>query len=56
MPVIVSIPAPLRLYAGHANALEVEGVTVGQALGRITAQFPELKRHLYGRTGSLAVS
>ncbi len=53
MPVTVYIPTPLRQYVGQADALNVEGGTVAEALGKIAADFPELRRHLYTNEGQL---
>ena len=49
----VLIPTPLRQYAGKNDAVEVEATTVGEALGRLTGQHPELRRHLYTEEGKL---
>ena len=49
----VHIPTPLRQYAGGKPAIEVDGQTVGDALGSLTRQFPDLKRHLYTEDGKL---
>jgi sulfur-carrier protein adenylyltransferase/sulfurtransferase len=53
MTVKVHIPTPLRQYAGQSATLSVEGNTVGEALGKITSQFPDLKKQLYGDGGKL---
>ena len=45
MPTIF-IPTALRRYAGEQAAVEVQGVTIKDALARMTAQFPELQKHL----------
>src|ERR1051326_7932243 len=52
MPRIV-IPPPLRQYVGGTAAVEVQGATVGEALASMTAQHPELKKHLYDANGNL---
>lgn len=49
----VLIPTPLRQYAGKLDAVEVEGATVGEALNKLTAQHPDLRRHLYNDEGKL---
>ena len=49
----VLIPTPLRQYAGKQDAVEVEGATVGEALDKLTAQHPDLRRHLYNDEGKL---
>ena len=53
MTVKVHIPTPLRQYVGQSAMLSVEGNTVGEALGKITSQFPDLKKQLYGDGGKL---
>lgn len=52
MPKIL-IPTPLRQYAGKNDSVEVTGATVGEALGSLTTQFGDLKRHLYNDEGKL---
>jgi len=49
----VMIPTPLRQYAGRNDAVEVEGGTVGEALGRLTAAHPDLRNQLYTEEGKL---
>ncbi len=53
MPAKLFIPTPLRQYVGQADTVEVEGSTVGEALSKVTVQFPELRRHLYNDHGKL---
>ncbi len=53
MPVKVYIPTPLRQYVGQTAELDVEGKTVGEALARISAAYPEIRRHLYNNEGKL---
>ena len=53
MPIRVHIPAPLRQYVGQTAAFDVEGETVGEALDRMSAAYPEIKRHLYNNEGKL---
>jgi sulfur-carrier protein adenylyltransferase/sulfurtransferase len=52
MPKIL-IPTALRPYAGQRDAVVVPGSTVGEAMANAMAQFPELKKHLYGGDGRL---
>ena len=49
----VLIPTPLRQYAGKNDAVEVEAATVAEALGGLTGQHPELRRHLFTDEGKL---
>ena len=53
MPVKVIIPTPLRQYAGKQDAVEVSAKTVGEALASITAQYGDLRKHLYTDEGKL---
>lgn len=53
MTVPVTLPAPLRGYAGGQKIVSVEGVTVGEALGALTRQYPSLRQHLFGESGQL---
>lgn len=43
----IRIPTPLRQYAGGNTIIEVNGGTVGAALGDLTTQYPDLQSHLY---------
>ncbi len=49
----ISIPTPLRQYAGEQKEVSVAGATIDEVLGALTSQFPELKRHLYSEQGRL---
>jgi len=49
----VLIPTPLRQYAGKNDAVEVAGSTVGEALTRLTAEHPDLRRQLFSEEGKL---
>lgn len=53
MPTKVYIPTPLRPYTDKLDVVEVEGATVGEVLGALTASFADLRRHLYGDDGKL---
>lgn len=53
MPVKVIIPTPLRQYAEKKESMEVQANTVGEALGAITAQYGDLRKHLYNDEGKL---
>ena len=53
MIVPVTIPTPLRGYAGGQKTVSVEGETVGEALNELTAQYPNLRRHLFAEDGRL---
>jgi sulfur-carrier protein len=49
----ILIPTPLRQYVDKRDSVEVSGATVGEALNALTAQHPELKKHLYNDEGKL---
>jgi molybdopterin/thiamine biosynthesis adenylyltransferase/rhodanese-related sulfurtransferase/molybdopterin converting factor small subunit len=52
MPTI-TIPTALRQYAGGQAVVTVSGDTIGVALDSLTAQHPDLKKHLYDAQGKL---
>jgi molybdopterin converting factor small subunit len=43
----IRIPTPLRPFTGNQAQVQVDGETVGAALSNLTAQYPELRQHLY---------
>jgi adenylyltransferase/sulfurtransferase len=49
----IHIPTPLRVYSGKQDTVTVNAATVGEALDALTAQHPELKKHLYADDGRL---
>jgi len=49
----VLIPTPLRPYTGQQDAVEAEGVTVGEVLAALTNRYTDLRRHLYADDGTL---
>jgi molybdopterin synthase sulfur carrier subunit len=53
MPVKVMIPTPLRPYAGKRASAEFQAKTVGEALGHLTSEFAELRKHLFTEEGKL---
>ena len=53
MAVSITIPTPLRGYAGGQKTIAVEGGTVGEALGALTTQYPNLRPHLFADDGQL---
>jgi molybdopterin converting factor small subunit len=53
MPVKVVIPTPLRAYAGKRVSVEFNAGTVGEALGHLTTQFADLRKHLFTEDGRL---
>jgi molybdopterin converting factor small subunit len=53
VPIKILIPTPLRPYAGKQSIIEVNAQTVGEALSDLTAQHPDLRKHLYSEDGKL---
>ncbi len=53
MPAKVLIPTPLRQYAGRNDSVEVSGSTVAEVLANLTAQYGDLRKHLYSDDGRL---
>src|ERR1700730_4690962 len=53
MAVKVMIPTPLRVYAGKRDSAEFTAATVGEALGHLTSQFGDLRKHLFTEDGKL---
>src|SRR5882672_2541638 len=53
MPVKVMIPTPLRPYAGKRASAEFQAATVGEALGHLTKEFVDLRKHLFTNEGKL---
>ena len=49
----IHIPTPLRQYAEKKAALEVSGKTVAEGLKNLTAEHPDLKKHLFTDQGKL---
>ena len=49
----IHIPTPLRQYVGKQSTVEVKGTTVGEAMGDLLSQHPDLRRHLYADDGRL---
>ncbi len=49
----ILIPTPLRQYAEKQATIDVPAQTVGEALHALTAQNPDLRRHLFTEEGKL---
>ena len=43
----IRIPTPLRAYTDGEPTIEVAGETVGEALGNLVQQHPDLRMHLF---------
>ena len=53
MGVPITIPTPLRGYAGGQKTIAVDGGTVGEALDALARQYPNLRQHLFADDGQL---
>jgi adenylyltransferase/sulfurtransferase len=53
MSVTVSIPVPLRPFAGGEAEVTAEGRTAGEVLAALTGRYPDLKRQLFTDAGKL---
>src|SRR5919205_431262 len=53
MPVTITIPAPLRQFAGGQSQIVVEAKTAGEALDQLTSTHSALRRHLYNDQNAL---
>ena len=53
MPVTISIPAPLRQFAGGQSEIIVEAKTAGEALDLLTSTHAALRRHLFNDQNAL---
>ena len=53
MAIIIAVPTPLRKYAGGNSEVSVEAETAGEALDRLTANYAELRKHLYTEQNTL---
>jgi MoaD family protein len=51
--VSVSIPTPLRSYAGGQSRVTVECRSVGDALDELARRYPNLRQHLFSESGEL---
>lgn len=53
MSVKINIPHLLSYLTKDQTVLEVQGGTIGQCLGQLVNEFPELKTELFGKGGEL---
>jgi sulfur-carrier protein adenylyltransferase/sulfurtransferase len=53
MAITIAIPTALRQFAGGRARIVVEATTAGEALENLTAQFSDLRRHLYNDQNAL---
>ena len=49
----ILIPTPLRAYTDKQDVVEADGTTVGELLANMTAQYTDLRQHLYTDAGKL---
>ena len=49
----ILIPTALRQFTEQKDSVEVTGATVGDALGHLTAQYPNIKKNLFNDQGKL---
>jgi molybdopterin converting factor small subunit len=49
----ILIPTPLRTYTSKQEVVEAEGSTVGELLANMTAEYTDLRNHLYSEDGKL---
>lgn len=53
MATTITIPTALRQYAAGNARAEFEAPTVGELLGHLVEQHPDLRNHLYNEQGKL---
>jgi adenylyltransferase/sulfurtransferase len=53
MAITITIPTPLRQYAGGQAEVQVEARTAGEALNQLTTTHAELRRHLFNDRDAL---
>lgn len=49
----IHIPTPLRTYTGGLETVTVSGATVHAVFQQLTADYPDLKQHLFTPEGKL---
>jgi sulfur-carrier protein adenylyltransferase/sulfurtransferase len=49
----ILIPTALRQFTGEQDSVEVAGATVGDALARFSAEYPNIKKNLFNEQGKL---
>src|SRR5215203_411802 len=53
MAITISIPTPLRQFVGGKSEVELDAATAGEALAKLTTQFPALRKHLFNDQDAL---
>src|SRR5262245_40897402 len=51
--VTIVIPTPLRQFAGGNSEIQVDASTAGEALEQLTAEYGDLRKHLYNDQDAL---
>ena len=49
----VLIPTALKGFAGGQDEIQSTGTTVGEVMDAVTAQYPELRKHLFDTAGNM---
>lgn len=49
----ILIPTALRQFTGGSDSVTVDASTVGEALDKLTGQYPDLKKNLFSDQGKL---
>src|SRR5437667_8041879 len=49
----VLIPTPLRQFTGKQDSVTVSGATVGEVLGALTTQYPDLRKQIFNDEGKV---
>lgn len=49
----ILIPTPLRPFAGGQDSVDLPGTTIRELLEALTAQYGDLRKHLYNDEGKL---
>jgi molybdopterin converting factor small subunit len=49
----VIIPTPLRKFTNNTARLSIQGNTIADMLGKLTSDYPDLKKHLLDANGKV---
>ncbi len=49
----IIIPTPLRKFTNNTARVEIKGSTVAESIQDLTANFPDLKKHLLDEKGQI---
>ncbi len=49
----IIIPTPLRKFTGNQSKLEISAATIEEAVLDLSANFPEIKKHLLDEKGQI---